>query len=197
MNTILLATRNSGKLREISSILHGIPYTLVSVGDMSGIPDVVEDGSTLEKNALKKARETFAATGIPSLSDDTGLEVFALNMRPGVRSARYAGEHASYSENNKKLLVELEKLSSKDRRAQFRCVAAFIDGGVEHVTTGICAGVIGMSSLGEGGFGYDPLFVPDGFEETFAELTQEIKNTISHRSRAFRLMKKFLISRHG
>jgi XTP/dITP diphosphohydrolase len=197
MQQLLLATRNAGKVREISSLLDGIPFEIIAVGDLPGIPEVVEDGATLEENALKKARETYAATGIPSLSDDTGLEVFALAMAPGVRSARYSGESATYAENNRKLLAELSASPGRDRRAQFRCAAAFVAPGVEHVTIGLCTGAIAGECRGSGGLGYDPLFVPDGFDRTFAELSLTVKNTMSHRAVAFQRMKAFLISQFG
>ncbi len=197
MRRLILATRNTGKVAEISAILAGIPFELSGVGDIPSVPEVVEDGETIEENALKKARQIFAATGIPSLSDDTGLEVVALGMAPGVRSARYSGEDATYEENNAKLLAALDALPGDDRRARFRCVAAFVSGEIEHVTEGICGGNISRERRGSGGFGYDPLFIPSCFRQTFAELTPQVKNEISHRAIAFRLMKEFLLSRFG
>ena len=154
----------------------------------------MEDGISFEENALKKARDTQRASGIDTLADDSGLEVHALSMAPGIYSARYAGEHVSYSDNNRKLLQALEAIPEKERKAHFRCVAAFASGRTEHTEEGICQGRIIDSPRGKGGFGYDPLFVPDGLDQTFAELPISIKNEISHRSMAFRRMMRFLIS---
>ena len=190
---IILATRNPGKVQEIKAILSGIPLDITSLLDMPHLPDVIEDGTTLEENALKKAKEIFHATNTPVLSDDTGLEVFHLGMKPGVYSARYAGEHASYEDNYMKLLHELEGVPFARRGAQFRCVAVFFGDGIEKITEGICRGRIAASLRGTGGFGYDPVFVPDGGEKTFAELSPDLKNQISHRSKAFFQLKKFLI----
>ena len=192
MQTIVLATRNQGKLKEIRAILHDFPITFVSLSDYPEVPEVIEDGATLEANALKKAREIFCSTTLPALADDTGLEVFHLGMAPGVLSARYAGKNVSYEDNNKKLLSELHAVPVEQRRAQFRCVAAFVMKDVEMMTEGVCPGNIIDRRRGAGGFGYDPLFVPDGYDKTFAELPAEIKNQISHRAHAFRKMKTML-----
>jgi len=192
MQKLILATRNKGKVEEIRAILAGLPVELESVLDHPWLPEVVEDGLTLEENALKKAREIFLATGIPALSDDTGLEVFALDLRPGVISARYAGENATYADNNRKLLAELAGFEPSRRKARFRCVAALVGPGTESMTTGNCHGRIIDAPRGEGGFGYDPIFLPDGHPGTFAELSAEVKNEISHRAKAFREMRKVL-----
>ncbi|MGA2622384.1 MAG: RdgB/HAM1 family non-canonical purine NTP pyrophosphatase [Bacteroidota bacterium] len=192
MIRIVLATRNKGKLKEISTIMSGLPVEMLSAFDFPYLPEVDEDGETLKENALKKARALHSATHLPALADDSGLEVLALDMRPGVLSARYAGENVSYEENNEKLLLELGNVPPSRRSAQFRCVAAFVGKGVEKTTTGICPGRIIDGPRGEGGFGYDPLFVPDGYDKTFAELPLRVKNTISHRAKAFGMMKKFL-----
>jgi XTP/dITP diphosphohydrolase len=189
MQKIILATRNNDKLREIRMILSGLPIELISLSEFPDCPEVIEDGDTLETNALKKAREVFRYTNIPALADDTGLEVFHLKMAPGVLSARYAGEHVTYADNNRKLLNELRNVPDNQRRAQFRCVAAFIMKDGQFTEEGICAGSIISELKGTGGFGYDPLFIPDGYHQTFAELPAEIKNTISHRAQAFRNIK--------
>jgi len=189
MQKIILATRNKGKLEEIRSILSSIPIEIVSLLEYPDCPEVNEDGETLEANALKKAREVFRYTKIPALADDTGLEVFHLKMAPGVISARYAGEKVTYADNNRKLLAELQNIPHDQRRAQFRCVAVFVSNNGEIIEEGICPGSIINELRGTGGFGYDPLFVPDGYNQTFAELPIEIKNTISHRARAFRKIK--------
>ncbi len=169
-----------------------LPFELRSAADVPDLSEVVEDGATLEENAFKKAKEIYLRTGIPALSDDTGLEVYYLNMAPGVISARYAGEHVTYEENNKKLLSALEGVPLTGRKARFRCIAAFISDKTEKLTEGICHGHIAISPRGTNGFGYDPIFVPDGYQHSFAELSDETKNIISHRAKAFLRMKEFL-----
>lgn len=188
----MLATRNRGKVREISAILASLPVTIVSLLDRPEIPDVVEDGKTIEENAFKKAREVFEATAMITLSDDTGLEVMSLGLEPGVRSARYAGEQATYAENNAKLLAALKGRGESDRRARFRCVAFLLWNGIEKRADGICDGVIAAAPRGKGGFGYDPLFIPNGYNQTFAEMDEGVKNAISHRGKAFTLIMNHL-----
>ena len=190
--TLILATRNAGKVREIKSLLSNFPGEIKSLVDFPDLPEVVEDGDTLEQNAIKKARETYATLHIPALSDDSGLEVYALGMKPGVYSARYAGEHDNYADNNRKLLHEMREISHDQRRARFRCVAAFVGDQMQSVSEGICEGMILEEPRGNGGFGYDPLFVPEGFLETFAELPIEVKNRLSHRARAIGMMSESL-----
>jgi len=179
----VIATRNAHKLEEIRAIFNTGGLDVCSALDFPDIPDTVEDRDTLEGNAIKKARELCGATGLMALADDSGLEVDALDGAPGVYSARYAGEPCSYQNNNAKLLREL---SNKDnRRARFRTVIALARPGEEPLTVeGKCEGVIIDQLRGEHGFGYDPLFVPDGFDLTFAELPSEVKNKISHRALA-------------
>jgi XTP/dITP diphosphohydrolase len=189
---LLVATRNPGKVKEIRDILCDVPVRLVSLIDYPAVPDIREDGATLRDNAFLKARGAFTATGLPSLSDDSGLEVDALGGQPGVRSARFAGEDVTYEENNVKLLEMLRDTPDERRTARFVCVCAFVDGRTEHVERGECAGRIAQSSIGGGGFGYDPLFVPEGGSESFAMLSAADKNDISHRGRAFQKMKVFL-----
>ena len=183
---LLVATRNKHKLDEIRQIFALPGLTLVAADEVSGLPeDVVEDADTFEGNALKKARELCRASGLWTLADDSGLEVAALNNAPGVYSARYAGEPCSYPANNAKLLRELKGVA--DRRARFRCVIALCSpDGREWTVEGRCPGRIIAEPLGANGFGYDPLFVPDGFEQTFAELDGAAKNRISHRGNALR-----------
>jgi XTP/dITP diphosphohydrolase len=192
MLKIILATRNPGKANEISGILEGLPLELTSLLESPHLPDVREDGQTLEENALKKAREIFTATGLPALSDDTGLEVYHLGMRPGVLSARYAGDAASYEDNYRRLLAELSGVPDQLRGARFRCVAVFVAEGLTRMTEGTCKGRITTEPRGTGGFGYDPVFLPDGFSETFGQLSTEVKNMMSHRAEAFRQMKVLL-----
>ncbi len=189
---LLLATRNRGKVREIREILQDLPVRVVDLADYPGVPATIENGDTLRDNAILKAREAFAATGIPALSDDSGLEVDALAGLPGVRSARLAGEEATYEENNLKLLDMLRDTPAGSRTARFVCVAAFADGVVEHIERGECRGRVADTSAGGGGFGYDPIFIPAGSGESFARMSAQAKNRISHRAEAFRRMKVFL-----
>ncbi len=183
---LLVATRNRHKLEEIRQIFALPGLDLLAADEVPGLPeDVVEDADTFEGNALKKARELCAASGFWTLADDSGLEVVALQNAPGVYSARYAGEPCSYPANNAKLLRELEKVS--DRRARFRCALALCaPDGREWTVDGCCPGRIIRELRGANGFGYDPLFVPDGFDKTFAELDAATKNRISHRGNALK-----------
>lgn len=180
---LIIATRNAHKLEEIRAIFDFKDLEVLSAFDFPEIPDVEEDGETLKANAVKKAVEIAKATNCWAMADDSGLEVAALDGAPGVYSARYAGEECSYSANNEKLLRELA--DKEDRSARFRTVIALSDpeGNVKTVA-GECPGVIIEELRGTNGFGYDPLFVPDGYSETFAELDSEVKNRISHRARA-------------
>ena len=186
---ILIASRNAHKIQEIREIfdLPGVEW--VSTAAFPDLHDVVEDGATFEANAVKKAVELARATGLWALADDSGLEVAALGNAPGVYSARYAGEPCNHASNNAKLLRELS--GKADRSARFRCVAALSDpsGRVETVS-GACPGRIIEKLRGAQGFGYDPLFVPDGFDRTFAEMGSEQKNRLSHRGRAMTLAKE-------
>lgn len=182
---IVIATRNAHKLREITRILTDLPGTIASLADYPDIPEIEETGDTFEANALIKARAVFAATGKLSLSDDSGLEVDALDGAPGVYSARYAGPEKSTPANNARLLQELGAFPGHHREAQFRCVVAIVGDGIEEIVEGIVRGRIAAAPRGTGGFGYDPLFIPDGYRETFAELGRDVKNRISHRARAF------------
>jgi XTP/dITP diphosphohydrolase len=180
---LLIATRNRHKLEEIRAILalHGV--ACVGLGEIPDAPEVVEDGDTFEANAIKKAASLARVTGLWTLADDSGLEVDALDGDPGVRSARYAGEPSDDGANNRKLLAALA--NHTNRRARFRCVIALADpGGHVRTVSGACPGVILTSPRGRAGFGYDPLFVPDGADRTFAELDAATKNRISHRARA-------------
>ncbi len=180
---IVIATRNPHKLQELREILGGPGLEWRSAIDFPDLPDVEEDGETFEANAVKKAEALSRATGTWALADDSGLEVDALGGAPGVRSARYAGEPADYAANNARLLRDLAGAS--DRRARFRCVLALAGPGFRTATVeGSCEGHIAEAPRGAMGFGYDPLFVPDGHTATFAELPPEAKHRISHRGRA-------------
>jgi XTP/dITP diphosphohydrolase len=180
---LLIATRNPHKVREFREILDEPGLVLMSALDRPELPDVEEDGATFEANAVKKAVTLARATGGWAMGDDSGLEVASLGGAPGVFSARYAGEPARYPANNEKLLRALR--DRPDRAACFRCVIALASpSGRAQTVEGICRGTIARAPRGAGGFGYDPLFVPDGFDQTFAEMEPAAKHAISHRGRA-------------
>ena len=182
---LLVATRNKHKLKEIEAILAELKLDIRSAADIPGLADVVEDAATVRENAIKKAVETAKFAKMLTIADDTGLEVDALNGEPGVRSARYAGDDASYFENNKKLLANLHGVPAEKRTARFRCVIAIADEkGLVECVEGICNGAIIADEKGGGGFGYDPLFIADGQVKTFAEISPDVKNRISHRGKA-------------
>jgi len=191
MDTLFLASGNPHKIGELKDLLTPFDISIKSTLDYPDAEEVVEDKPDLEGNALKKARFWHEKTGLPSLSDDTGLEVDALDDAPGVYSARYAGENATYEQNTQKLLAELDGVAN--RSARFRTVVAFIDQkGSEYIFEGICEGEIISEKRGEKGFGYDPVFVPEGYDETFAELSSQQKNDISHRGKAMQAFLTYL-----
>jgi XTP/dITP diphosphohydrolase len=192
MTRILLATRNKHKIEEIKTILSDLPLQVLTLNDFPNVPPLKEEGATFHENSLQKAQAVYDHTKIPTLADDSGLEVFFLNGRPGVVSARYAGEEATDDENNKKLLSQMMGVAPRRRRAQFRAVLTLVDGRTVETTEGICSGVLAESPRGTNGFGYDPIFLPDGFSLTYAELTAAEKNTISHRAKALATMKHVL-----
>jgi|AntAceMinimDraft_1070359.scaffolds.fasta_scaffold03169_8 XTP/dITP diphosphohydrolase len=194
MKSLVLASRNKNKIEELQQLLSPLGIALKSALDFPELQEVDEDQPTLEGNALKKARYVAEITGLPSLSDDTGLEVDALDGAPGVYSARYAGENATYADNVNKLLGALNQVRKEGRSARFRTVVALVDpfSGKEHCFEGKCEGQILSARQGEKGFGYDPIFLPNGYEQSFAEMTADIKNRISHRGRAIQAFVKFL-----
>ncbi|HUI05709.1 MAG TPA: RdgB/HAM1 family non-canonical purine NTP pyrophosphatase [Verrucomicrobiae bacterium] len=182
---LLLATRNKDKLKELRVLLKDLPLEVVSAADIRDLPEVEEDAATVRDNAAKKAVEMARVSKKLTLADDTGLEVDELNGAPGVRSARFAGEKATYHENNKELLRHLDGVPMDKRTARFRCVVAIADEqGLYDCVEGICNGVIIEAERGGGGFGYDPLFIADGQTKTFGELSPDVKNRISHRAKA-------------
>lgn len=195
MTKLVLATNNGHKTAEIRALLADIGLEILSLADFPGAPPLIEDGHTFAENAVKKARTIHSFTGLPALADDSGLEVFYLNMRPGVRSARYAGEDATDEQNNRKLLRELRGVAPRRRGAQFRSVLAFVGPGYQEITEGVCRGTITESPRGSNGFGYDPIFMPQGFTATYAELTDGEKNRISHRAQSVLAMKAILPKR--
>lgn len=184
MTPLLLATNNKHKTDEIRHFLRSLPFDVRSLSDVPDSPKTIEDAPTLEGNALKKAREAYAATGILTMADDTGLEVFYLGLRPGVLSARYAGENVTYQDNCDKLLREMNGVAPRRRRAQFRTVIAIVGKGIERTVEGKVEGEILESPRGDQGFGYDPLFVPKGYTLSYAEMDIVQKNQLSHRARA-------------
>ena len=178
---IVFATNNAHKLSEVSAVL-GNDFELVTLREVGITEDIPETGATLDENASIKARYVYERTGLNCFADDTGLEVEALDGAPGVHSARYATDGHDFAANNRKLLRELE--SKVNRKARFRTVISLIVDGVERQVEGIVEGEITTSESGAEGFGYDPLFMPEGYDRTFAEMSAEEKNAISHRGRA-------------
>jgi XTP/dITP diphosphohydrolase len=194
---LVLATNNPHKVQEIKAILHNLAWELISLSELHQNLVITEDGLTFEENARKKAETVMRQTGLISMGEDTGLEVDVLNGQPGIYSARFAGEKATYQQNVEKLLTLLKDVSLPNRTARFRCVCALafpqsFNRKIQ-IFEGICKGKIIDKPHGQEGFGYDPIFVPDGFDKTFAELSQEEKNKISHRGKALSKVKKYLL----
>jgi XTP/dITP diphosphohydrolase len=183
--TLLIATRNKDKIREISQKLENLGLEIKSLNDFPQIPGINEDGITIEDNAIKKAQTGFKATGLLTLADDTGLEVATLKGAPGVYSSRYAGKGATYADNRRKLLQAMQNIPKEKRNAVFRTVAAICDENGVILVEGKCEGVIIEEERGSAGFGYDPVFMIPELGKTFAEMTLEQKNRISHRGKAF------------
>ncbi|MED1917249.1 XTP/dITP diphosphatase [Bacillus thuringiensis] len=182
---VVLATRNQGKVKEFNRLFAAAGWEGISLTEFDGVPEVVEDKDTFEGNALKKAIEISTYLNMPALGDDSGLEVDALEGRPGVYSARFAGEDATDEQNWRKLLKELEEVSTQERTARFRCTLALVIPGEEPIiATGACEGVIAREPKGTNGFGYDPVFHIPSMDKMMAELMPEEKNQISHRARA-------------
>jgi len=186
IHELVLATRNRHKVAELIMLLGDPRITIRMLDEFPGAPDVVEDGDTCEANAVKKACAIAEYTGLPAVADDTGLEVDALGGRPGVYAARYAGEHATYEDNCRKLLLELTGVSPAQRTARFLTVAAIaLPSGRVRVAQGVLDGVIAEEARGTLGFGYDPVFFVPELGKTLAQLSADQKNTISHRAKAF------------
>ncbi|MFT4681052.1 MAG: XTP/dITP diphosphohydrolase [Granulosicoccus sp.] len=178
---LVFASNNAHKLKEVKAKLPS-NFEVLSLKDVLGDVDIIEDGATLEENAAIKARYVYNETGLNCFADDTGLEITALNGEPGVYSARYAGEDCSFDDNMNKVLQNLE--NAEDRSAKFRTVICLIIDGKESLFAGEVEGVMTEDKRGGDGFGYDPIFLPDGFSESFAEMSLDQKNQISHRGRA-------------
>lgn len=190
---IVIASKNRGKIEEIEKILSDLEIKFLSLNNYPHLPTIIEDGNTFEENAIKKAKIISKLTGKITLSDDSGLEVDYLDGAPGVKSAQFGGDKLTDIERNHKLLELLKEVPLSQRGAKFKCVIAiaFPDGEVKTVC-GECKGVINLKPEGNQGFGYDPIFIPDGYDKTFGELGREIKNKISHRAIALLKAKEIL-----
>ncbi len=192
--SLLVATGNAGKIRELGSMLSEVPVALRGLNEFPGITEVEETGMTFDENARLKAAGYAFQAGIPAIADDSGLEVTALGGSPGIYSARYLSTDASFDERMYSLLNELEGTGSTDRSARFVCCVAVADGTgrIIRETIGVVNGSIAAEPRGSGGFGYDPIFIPAGFEATFGELDSAVKASISHRARALKEIIPFL-----
>ena len=196
---LLIATRNAGKVLEFSRLLGDLPVTLRGLADFPDLGEVEETGETLEENATLKARVYAGQTGLLALADDSGLHVDALGGAPGVRSARYAGPLVTDAERNALLLSALNATRDGERRARFVCVLALYRpaGDSLKLFRGTCEGRIGHEPRGDGGFGYDPIFIPDGYSQSFGELPSDVKDRISHRAVALSAVRSFLAELSG
>jgi XTP/dITP diphosphohydrolase len=195
LSRLVLGTGNPGKVDELRALLSDLAVELIPGHTLDDPPAVDEDADTLAGNAEKKARAFRQAAGHAALADDTGLEIDALNGAPGVHTARFAGPDATPEDNKQKVLRVLD--GTDDRRARFRTVIALIDNdGTTRTFEGICKGTITTEPRGDGGFGYDPLFLPDEHDQTFAEMPSETKNKISHRRKALDALRRFLTDRN-
>jgi len=195
---ILIATNNRHKVNEIKDILKNGIFELYTLSDLNITIEVEEDKDTLEGNSLKKAKEMFRIANIPAIADDTGLFVDSLNGEPGVYSSRYAGEEATYDDNCVKLLRSMKGIPERKRSAYFKTVVCIYESENKyHFFEGICKGKITTKKYGGKGFGYDPLFIPDGFEKTFAEMPEDKKNSLSHRGKAFAKAGEFLLKNYS
>jgi XTP/dITP diphosphohydrolase len=193
MKELVLATCNKNKVKEIKEILAGLDISIISLLDFPNYPQTIEDGKTLEENAVKKALEAAKYFNKWAIADDTGLEVDYLNGAPGIYAARYAGDDHSYEKNNNKLLKELSGIALAKRTAHFRCVIAIVSPqGEIKIAQGKISGIIIDEKLGGAGFGYDPIFFVPQYNKTFAQLSGQEKNQISHRAIALRVAKEII-----
>ena len=193
---LLIGTRNQGKVREIQELLRPLNLTLHDLDGFPNIPAPFESGSSYEENAIIKASYYAHETGLWTLGDDSGLEVAALDGAPGLKSARFGGDHASDSDRVALLLSKIEDVHASMRDATFVCVMAIVEpsGRVMLVAKGRCKGTLAMAPAGDSGFGYDPIFIPDGYDVTFGELASDIKNRISHRALALAGIREYFVS---
>lgn len=190
---LLIGSNNKDKAAELTGLLADTPWTVKTLADFATVPEPEETEPTFDGNALLKARYYGTRFGVACVADDSGIEVDALDGAPGVYSARYAGEDCTYDDNNRKLLAALDERPAEERGARFVCSAAFVNtNGHEHVERGTVEGMIAPEPRGANGFGYDPVFIPNGFEQTFGELPPHVKHDISHRGEAFRKLSNYL-----
>ncbi len=194
MKELIVASRNKGKVREIKELLSNLPFKVSSLLDYPHIPEIIEDGKTYRANALKKAREVALATGKICMSDDSGIEVKALDNAPGIYSARFAGEGASEKARNKKLFKMLKDVPMSKRQARYRCVIALVNAKGEELgfVQGTCSGFVTTKDIGTNGFGFDSLFLLKRYNKTFGQLPPELKAKISHRARALKKFRRLL-----
>ena len=192
---IVLATRNQGKLREMQELFRDLPLEVRSLNDYAGVRDVEETGKTFRENAELKASDYAKQTGHFCLADDSGLEIESLDGEPGVRSARFAGADTGYDLKNARVLEMMKASSNRTRSARFLCAMSIADssGEVLHTVEGVCSGSIAETPRGENGFGYDPIFIPDGYDRTFGELGDDVKQRISHRAKAANQIVRYLL----
>ncbi len=194
---LLIGSNNKDKAAELAGLLADTPWTVKTLAEFGSVPEPDETEDTFEGNALLKARYYSAYFGVACVADDSGLEVDVLNGAPGVYSARYAGEDCTYDDNNRKLLAALQGVPPEDRTARFVCCAAFVDtNGAQHVERGTVEGRIAPEPRGTQGFGYDPVFIPNGYDRTFGELSPDVKHSVSHRGEAFQKLSAYL-ARHA
>jgi XTP/dITP diphosphohydrolase len=191
---IVFATGNKGKIKEVQKIFNDSKFEILSLYDLGEVPEIREDGNTFYANAKIKAEAVYAIHKMQVIADDSGLEVEQLDNAPGIYSARYAGENCTYEDNNRKLLNELDKFS-EPHLAQFVCAAVFYDGNNYISAEGVLKGRIINEIIGDKGFGYDPVFIPEGYTSTLAQLDLDEKNSISHRGQAFLKLKKLLLQK--
>lgn len=194
MKTLVIATRNVYKFNEISEYLQDLDYNLMSLNDFDSILEIEENGNSFMENAIKKAEEVYGSLKLMTLADDSGIEVDALNSEPGIYSARYAGVNATDEQNNTLLLKNLENIDDEKRTAQYVCVLALIDEGDSKTFSAVCKGKIIRELRGTNGFGYDPIFIPVGYDKTFGELDPSVKMKISHRALTLMQLRKYLMS---
>ncbi len=192
MKELVVATGNKKKLREIKELLKDFDFKITSLKDYPGHPEIIEDGKSFRANALIKARIIAQYTKKLTLGEDSGIEIKALNNRPGIYSARYSGPNANDQKNNQKMLRELRDVPDDKRQARYRCCAALVDGLKEITVDGRCGGMITRRARGKNGFGYDPYFLIPRYNKTFGELDPSIKATISHRARAMQKIRNIL-----
>ncbi|MGD9561461.1 MAG: RdgB/HAM1 family non-canonical purine NTP pyrophosphatase [Pyrinomonadaceae bacterium] len=198
-STIVIATGNTDKIAEIRGLLTGVPFDLLGLNEFVDVEEIEETGCTFEKNAILKATGYASQTGLLALADDSGLEVNAIDGRPGVLSARYGGDGLNFSGKMSALLEEMKDSANPDRRARFVCSMVLADqtGRILFTAEGECRGIIAHVPQGNGGFGYDPIFIPDGFDRTFGQLPASVKARISHRAKAGKKILRYLLGFTG